>query len=45
MKSIAVEFGNVLPIKSTETGLAVFFQLFKLLVSVSAITKLTFCDT
>ena len=42
---IAFEFGNLLLVKSTETGLNVFFQLDKLLVSVSAIEKLNFCST
>ena len=45
MNLIAFEFGNVLLVKSTETGLNVFFQLSKLLVSVSAIAKQNFCST
>ena len=43
MKIIAFEFGNVLLVKSKETGLP-FFQLCKLLVSVRSVTaKLNFC--
>ena len=45
MNLIAFEFGNVLLVKSTETGLNVFFQLGKLLVSVSAIAKHLFFST
>ena len=45
MNLIAFEFGNVLPVKSTETGLTVFFQVCKLLVSVCDIAKLNFCGT
>ena len=40
-----VAFADVLLAKSTQTGLNVFFQLCKLLVSVSAIVKLNFCST
>ena len=45
MNLIAFEFSDVLLVKSTETSLNVFFQLGKLLVSVSAIAKLNFCST
>ena len=45
MNLIAIGFGDVLLVKSTETGLNVFFQLRKLLLSVSAIAKLNFCST
>ena len=45
MNLIAFEFSDVLLVKSTETSLNVFFQLGKLLVSVSAIAKLNFCIT
>ena len=44
MNLIAFKFGNVLLSKSTETGLNVFFQLGKLLASVSAIVKLNFVE-
>ena len=44
MNSIAFEFCSVLVVKSTERGLAVLFQLLMLFVSVSAITKVNFCD-
>ena len=42
MNLIAFEFGSLLLVKSTETGITVFFffQLRKLLVSVSVIAKL-----
>ena len=42
MNLIAFEFGDVLLVKSTESGLNVYFQLGKLLVSVSAITKVNY---
>ena len=45
MNPIAVEFGNVFLVKSTEAGLNVFLKLGKRLVSVSAIAKLIFCGT
>ena len=40
MNLIAFEFGNVLLVKSTETGLTVFFHLCKLLTSTSTSTVL-----
>ena len=45
MNLIAFEFGDALLVKSKETGLNVFFQLGKFLVSVSAIARLNFCST
>ena len=45
MNFIAFPFGDVLLVKSTETGPNVFFQLGKLLVSVSTIAKLNFCGS
>ena len=44
MNLIAFEFGDVLLVQSMESGLNVFFQLGKLLVSASAIAKLNFCS-
>ena len=45
MNLIVFEFGHVLLVKSMETGLNAFFQLGKLLVSVSAIARLNFSST
>ena len=42
---MAFQFGSVLLVKSTETGLAVFFQLCALLVSVCDIAKLNLFGT
>ena len=45
MNLVAFEFGNMLLVKSRETGLTVLFQLCKLLVSACAITKLNLSGT
>ena len=46
MNSIAIEFGSVLLVKSTKTGLTSFFSCVSCSdLSVLLLTKLNFCDT
>ena len=45
MNLIGFEFGDVLLVKSTESGLNVYFQLGKFLVSVSTIAKVNYYST